>query len=79
MLKKAVEEYVALRRATGFKFRDSERMLRSFAAFACERGDEVIRANTAVIWAEQTEGQRERHRRLRLVTRNCLAKLGCLR
>lgn len=69
MLRDAVDTYVALRRVTGFKFRDPERMLRGFAAFAAARGDEVIRAHTAVLWAEQAAGQRTRHWRLRLVTR----------
>ncbi|HJW74247.1 MAG TPA: tyrosine-type recombinase/integrase [Thermoleophilia bacterium] len=69
MLTERVEQYVALRRATGFKFLDSERLLRGFARCAAERGEEHIRAATAVAWATEARSQSERHRRLRLVTR----------
>lgn len=65
----SVEEYVALRRATGFKFRDPERLLSNFAAFASARGEEHVRAEAAVEWAHQAKSQLSRHRRLRLVTR----------
>lgn len=69
MLKQAVEKYVALRRATGFKFRDSEVMLRSFAVFASEHGEDVVRADSAVAWARESKAARQRHKRLRVVTR----------
>jgi len=69
MLKHHVERYVALRRATGFKFRDSERTLRSFAAFAEERGEEIVRAATVVAWASQAKSAKRGHTLLRTVTR----------
>ena len=53
MLTQAAREYVALRRATGFRFRDPEHLLRSFAAFAEERNEDIIRSPTAVDWASQ--------------------------
>lgn len=67
MLKQAVENYVALRRATGFKFYSSHKLLRSFAAFATDREEEVVRAATAIAWAEQTSSPRQRYKRLRAV------------
>jgi len=69
MLKHDVERYVALRRATGFKFQDSEAMLQSFVAFAVERGDDAVVAETAVSWARQSKSSRRSHERLRIVTR----------
>ncbi len=69
MLKHDVERYVALRKATGFKFRDSEAMLLSFATYAEARGDDVVRAETAVAWAGQSKSSRRSHERLRVVTR----------
>ena len=35
---KAIEAYLALRRATGFAMLNAEYLLKSFAAFATERG-----------------------------------------
>lgn len=69
MLTDHVERYVALRRATGFKFRDSERMLRNFAQFAAARGDNHVRSKTAVAWAGQAGSKRQRHVQLRCVGR----------
>lgn len=69
MLKRHVKRYVALRRATGFKFRDAEEMLHSFARFADGRGDEVVRAETAVRWAGQAKSSKRSHELLRIVTR----------
>lgn len=69
MLKQHVDRYVALRRATGFKFKDSEAALLSFARFAEERGDEVVRAETAVAWAGQAKTSQRSHDLLRVVTR----------
>jgi integrase/recombinase XerD len=69
MLRKLLDEYVALRRATGFKFRDPEILLRSFVAFAEKQGDRRIRAATAVKWASLTKMPRQRYARLRTVAR----------
>lgn len=67
MLSNHVERYVALRRATGFKFEGSERMLRNFAQFATARGESHIRLETAVAWAGQASSKRQRHVQLRCV------------
>lgn len=69
MLTDEMDRYVALRRATGFKFLDAERMLRGFARFASERGEGHIRSETAVAWAGQASSKRERHVRLRCLGR----------
>ena len=39
MLKDAVDTYLAIRRAGGFKLQDDELYLNSFARFATARGD----------------------------------------
>lgn len=69
MLTKLLDEYVALRKATGFKFRDAEILLRSFVAYAEARGDRRVRAETAIKWASQTKTPKRRYERLRAVAR----------
>ena len=64
MLTKLLDEYVALRRATGFKFSTPAFYLRSFVAFAAKRGDRHVRAVTAVKWASLTKMPEQRYRRL---------------
>lgn len=61
--------YIALRRATGFKLIDAERVLRGFARFASERGETHVRSETAITWAARSCSQLERHRRLRVIAR----------
>lgn len=67
MLTEHVKRYVALRRATGFAFLDSERMLCNFARFAAARGESHVRSETAVAWAGQARSKRQRHVQLRCV------------
>ena len=69
MLHTCLNEYVALRKATGFCFRVPEGLLRSFVAFASARGDRRIRGATAVRWAAQTRKQAQRRKRLLEVVR----------
>lgn len=64
-----VERYLALRRAIGFKLVDPERVLRSFARCASDRGENHVRAETAKAWAAESRSQLERHRRLKVVAR----------
>jgi integrase/recombinase XerD len=64
MLIDHVERYLALRRATGFKLTDPERVLRSFARRAWERGEDHVRTEIAIAWAAESTSQFERHRRL---------------
>lgn len=69
MLNKLLNEYLDLRKATGFKFRTAEILLRSFVAFAAKRGDRRVRAATAVKWASLTKMPKQRYTRLRAVAR----------
>lgn len=73
MLSDAVTRYVELRRATGFRFLDQGRMLKSFAAFAEARGDVVVRTATALQWAVLGSSQPRRHKRLLMVRSFALA------
>jgi hypothetical protein len=43
---KAIEAYLDLRRATGFGMSNAEYLLKSFAAFAAERGQTHVCAST---------------------------------
>ena len=47
---KAIEHYLALRRATGFAMLNTEYLLKSFAAFATERGQTHVHTQTAIDW-----------------------------
>jgi integrase/recombinase XerD len=47
---KAIEAYLDLRRATGFAMSNAEYLLKSFAAFAAERGQTHVHAQTAIDW-----------------------------
>ena len=46
-----VDRYVALKRHLGYKFVNNERILRSWAAWAMARGDDLIVADTMIGWA----------------------------
>ena len=48
---KAIEVYLALRRATGFAMLNAEYLLKSFAVFATERGQTHVHTQTAIDWA----------------------------
>jgi len=63
MLKQAANEYLTLRRELGFKLVDTGELLTSFTAFAVERGDQVILAETALEWAAFGSSVQRRHRR----------------
>jgi len=45
---KAVERYLALRRAAGFAMQTAEYLLKSCARFATERGETHVRTQTAI-------------------------------
>ena len=63
MLMTRIDTWLATRRASGFALEGYERHLHQFAEFAAARGDDHVRAETAVAWALQkaTPGQRCRH------------------
>ena len=49
----ALEEYLTMRRALGFKLREPDRALRRFVEFAEEKGASFITTELAVCWAQQ--------------------------
>jgi len=67
MLTQAVDDYLAVRRAAGFKLKTTERYLRYFVHFAHARGDTHVRATSAIEWAAQAGTEAERHRRYQCV------------
>jgi integrase/recombinase XerD len=69
MLMQAVETYLAVRRAAGFKLEDAERYLRDFARFSSTQGDQHVVAQTAIAWAVQGRSETQRDNRLQTVIR----------
>jgi integrase len=65
----AIETYLALRRATGFAMSTAECLLKSFAAFAAERGQTHVVPQTAIDWAALGPTVAQRDARLRAVCR----------
>ena len=65
----AIEGYLALRRATGFAMLNAEYLLKSFAAFATERGQTHVRMQTAIDWAARGPSVAQRDARLKVVCR----------
>jgi integrase len=64
-----VDRYLALRRAAGFKLRNTTGMLRGFAALAAERGEAQVRTQTAIDWALGGSTASQRDYRIREVNR----------
>lgn len=52
-LRKALEEYLAVRRALGFKLRESGTRLEKFVSFLESQGEAVITTQLAVAWAQR--------------------------
>jgi len=69
MLMKAVESYLAVRRAAGFKLEVVGVLLRSFARFAEKRGEGFVRAQTAIDWAKTSPSSEQKARRLQIIIR----------
>ncbi len=67
MLAQAVDHYLAVRRAAGFKLKSDELYLRYFVRFAEARGDTYVRGTVSVEWAAQAGSESERQRRYRCV------------
>jgi len=64
-----IEAYLDLRRATGFAMSNAEYLLKSFAAFAAERGQTHVHAQTAIDWAALGPSVAQRDARLKAVCR----------
>jgi integrase len=69
MLSATVERHIALHRTTGYLFRKQSCLLRGFARYAKSKGDDVVRATTAVEWAALGPTVGTRHGRLEVVHR----------
>jgi integrase/recombinase XerD len=69
MLTKAVESYIAVRRACGFAFQSEGTCLQGFAAFSDARGHHHVRSDIAIEWARLARSRRQRARRLGIVIR----------
>lgn len=67
MLEPAVNSYLALRRAAGYRLRTAEGFLRHYARFASERGDTHLRARTMLEWAALAPSASQRGRRLEAI------------
>jgi integrase/recombinase XerD len=69
MLTKAVESYIAMRRACGFAFQSEGTCLQGFATFSDARGHHHVRSTIAIEWAREARSPRQRARRLGIVIR----------
>jgi integrase len=65
----AIGTYLDLRRATGFAMQNAEYLLKSFAAFAAERGQTHVHTQTAIDWAALGPSVAQRDARLKTVCR----------
>jgi integrase/recombinase XerD len=75
MLTRAVETYLAVRRAVGFKLRDEGAYLKSFAAFSAAKKQHYVSTVIAIEWAGLACSAPQRARRLGTVIR--LARYLC--
>lgn len=73
MLSRILARYIDQKRALGFKFRSQAVQLRSFVAFAEERGDRYVRSARVLDWASEAPSPEHRRNRLLTVRRFALA------
>lgn len=64
MLTRAVQTYLSVRRATGFRLVKAGYHLRSFAAYSDATGRHFVNSQTAIEWAQQVPSVHQRARRL---------------
>ena len=69
MLTHAVESYLAVRRATGFRLKSEGSLLQDFAAFSAALGKHYVCSETAIEWAGSAQSIFQRARRLGQVIR----------
>jgi integrase len=69
MLSTIVERHVALHHATGYLFRRQGNLLRDYARYAEARGEDVVRAATALEWAGSAPSLTTRQGRLGVIRR----------
>jgi integrase len=69
MLSTIVERHIALHHATGYLFQRQGNLLRDYARYAEARGEDVVRAATALEWASRVPSLTTRQGRLRVIRR----------
>lgn len=69
MLNTAVERYINLHLAVGYRFRGESDLLRDFARCATARADTLVRTETVLAWAAQGRSVGARRKRLCVVRR----------
>jgi integrase len=69
MLTRAIDSYLAVRRAVGFELTVDAGLLHSFARFATDRVETHVQRQTAIDWAAQAPSPAQRERRLGMVRR----------
>ncbi|ASJ71658.1 Tyrosine recombinase XerD [Granulosicoccus antarcticus IMCC3135] len=67
MMSSAVEEYLILRRSTGYKLQETADVLRSYLKIAAERGEDYVKVATAIEWARRGTSPARCARRLRVL------------
>lgn len=65
-LRRAVEEYLTMRRSLGFKLRDMGYNLHHFVSFMEQQGASIITVELAIRWAQQPQGVQPAHWATRL-------------
>ncbi len=69
MLKDIIEDYIASKKALGYKFNTPTYLLRLFADYADQQNEQYIRINTVIDWASQAPSPYQRKDRLMAVRR----------
>ena len=69
MLSEAIDTYLTVRRALGFKLDTVQGYLANYACFATSQGDTHVRIQTAIQWAGQAVSEESRVRRLDVLIR----------
>jgi integrase len=69
MIMRAVQSYLSVRRATGFRLKEVSFHLMSFAAYSKTHGQRYVHAQTAIDWARRSASLIQRARRLGDVVR----------
>ena len=64
-----VQRYVALKRHLGCKYRNNEYMLLSWARYAMDHGEAIIRAETVIRWASEASSSAHAGKKLGVARR----------
>lgn len=68
-MRQAIEAYLAVRRTSGFKLKNDDYLLHSYARFVAARGESRVLTATAVAWAARSTSVVQRDVRLKCVCR----------